>query len=197
MAGSREVVAQAAWRDGPHHPPLSRASWVDPRPGCLYEPEAEPDPAGGAPDAPAGGAACEPELELEPEPLPMFGHFWVEPLPELELELEPDVPELEPDELAPEFEPEPEPVLELVFELLDVDGVVVDALVLALEPVEPVLLVVAASATSAPPATRPVVSAPIAKTLRNRTFMVVALSFRVLRHTRSGRQSHAAPRICG
>ena len=61
---------------------------------------------------------------------------------------------------------------ELVLPELD-DGVVVDELVLALEPVEPVLdeLVVAALATSAPPVTRPVVSAPIANTFRKRIFI--------------------------
>jgi hypothetical protein len=79
----------------------------------------------------------------------------------VELELEPELPELEPDELDEPDDPE-----------LD-DGVVVDELVLALEPVEPVLdgLVVAALATSAPPVTRPVVSAPIANTFRKRIFI--------------------------
>lgn len=100
----------------------------------------------------------------------MFGQLWVEPEPD------PELLELEPDELE-----EPELVLpDPEFELLELDdGVVVEELVLALEPVVPVLdvLVVAASATSAPPATRPVVSAPIANTCRSRTFMVVALSF--------------------
>jgi hypothetical protein len=94
----------------------------------------------------------------------MFGQLWVEPLPELE--------------------PEPvlvEPVLlDPVLEVLELDdGLVVEELVLALEPVVPVLdvAVVAASATSAPPASSPVVSAPMANTLRSRSFMVVALSF--------------------
>jgi hypothetical protein len=117
---------------------------------------------------PAGGVPWAPE----PEPLPMFGQFLVEPLPELELEPEPE-PVLE--------EPEPEPVLlDPVFDVLELDdGVVVEELVLALEPVVPVLdvAVVAASATSAPPASSPVVSAPMANTLRSRSFMVVALSF--------------------
>jgi hypothetical protein len=90
----------------------------------------------------------------------MFGQFLVEPLPELELEPEP----LE--ELDPELD------------VLD-DGVVVEELVDVLEPVVPVLdvAVVAASAASAPPASSPVVSAPMANTLRSRSFMVVALSF--------------------
>jgi hypothetical protein len=100
----------------------------------------------------------------------MLGQLWVEPEPEPEL-LEP-----EPDELE-----DPEPVLSVpVLELLELDGgVVVDELVLALEPVVPVLdePVVAASATSAPPVTRPVVSAPIANTFRSRSFMDVVLSF--------------------
>lgn len=103
----------------------------------------------------------------------MLGQLWVVPEPEL-LEPEPDEPD------------EPELVLpDPVFELLELDdGVVVEELVPALEPVEPVfeVLVVAASATSAPPATRPVVSAPIANTCRSRIFMVVALSFRAMRH---------------
>jgi hypothetical protein len=92
----------------------------------------------------------EPELE-EPE--------LDEPEPEPELEL-PD-PELVP----PELEVPVLPVLEL---LLD-EGVVVE---LELEP-EPVLgvEVVAALATNAPPATRPVVSAPTASTLRKRSCM--------------------------
>jgi hypothetical protein len=96
----------------------------------------------------------------------MFGQFLVEPEPE------------ELDELDPElalFDP-----LDPVLEVPEVDdGVVVEELVVALEPepVVPVVDGVAASATSAPPATRPVVSAPMANTLRNRSFMVVALSF--------------------
>jgi hypothetical protein len=131
-----------------------------------YEPEGEPDPAGGAPELPDGGEPLPPEgvpLEPEPEPLPMFGQLWVEP--------EPDEVEPEPDELDEPEEPE-----------LD-DGVVVEefVLVLALEPVEPVLDVVAASATTAPPTTSPVVKAPNANALRRRIFMVVALSSRVVR----------------
>ncbi len=62
-----------------------------------------------------GGAPCVPEPEVEP--LPMFGQLSVEPLPELELELEPF--ELDPDELDPDE--------------LD-DGVVVEVLLLAPEP---------------------------------------------------------------
>jgi hypothetical protein len=73
--------------------------------------------------------------------------------------------ELEPDELDEPDDPE------LVLPELE-DGVVVDELVLALEPVEPVdEPVVAALATSAPPVTRPVVSAPIANTFRKRIFI--------------------------
>lgn len=87
----------------------------------------------------------------------MLGQFLVEP--ELELEL----PELE----EPELELPVFPVLEL-----DDDGAVVDAPVLELEPelvlgVE--LDVVAALATNAPPARRPVVNAPTASTFRKRS----------------------------
>lgn len=100
----------------------------------------------------------------------MFGQLCVE----LELELEeldePDDPEEpeEPDEPDELDDPEPE-----VLEPLEDGVVVVDELVPALEPVVPVLdvLVVAASATSAPPVTRPVVSAPIANTFRRRIFI--------------------------
>jgi hypothetical protein len=82
----------------------------------------------------------------------MLGQFLVEP--EFELEL----PELE----LPVF-----PVLEL-----DDDGVVVDEPVFEVEPelvlgVE--LDVVAALATNAPPARRPVVNAPTASTFRKRS----------------------------
>jgi hypothetical protein len=121
-----------------------------------YAPEVEPDPAAGAPE-PVDG------VEPDADPLPMFGQLGVEPEPELD---EPDEPELA--------------LLEPEFELLEPDGVVVEEFVLALEPVDPVFdeLVVAALATRAPPVTRPVVSAPMATTLRNRILMVVALSVR-------------------
>ncbi|MGA2474504.1 MAG: hypothetical protein ABSG39_13590, partial [Acidimicrobiales bacterium] len=95
-----------------------------------------------------------------PEPLPMSGQLCVEPEPDPVLELEPedvlDEPELVL--LDPEF-----PVLVLV------DGVVVDELDVELVPELPVVVeVVAALATSAPPVTSPVVSAPMASTLRRR-----------------------------
>jgi hypothetical protein len=104
----------------------------------------------------------------------MLGQLRVEPEPELELD--PLDPELE---LEPELE---EPLLVLpdpVFAVLDPDdGVVVEdpeleELVVELEPVPvlSVLEVVAALATSAPPATRPEVSAPAASTLRKRMCM--------------------------
>ena len=94
-------------------------------------------------------------------------------------------PELEPDPLDPELGLEPEldePVLVLpdpVFPVLEPEeGVVVeepevDEFEAELEPVPvlPALEVVAASATSAPPATRPVVSAPTASILRRRICM--------------------------
>jgi hypothetical protein len=105
----------------------------------------------------------------------MLGQLFVEP--ELEL-LEPEPDELDDPELV---------LLDPLFELDD--GVVVEELVLALEPVVPVLeeLVVAASATSAPPVTRPVVSAPIANTFRIRIFMVAVPSLDVMgRSVRSG-----------
>jgi hypothetical protein len=94
----------------------------------------------------------------------MSGQFLVEPDPELELD--PD-PELE-DELDPEDElEEPDPVLP-AFEF-DA-GVVVDELELL--PEFPVVVdVVAALATSAPPARSPEVSAPTARTLRKRICM--------------------------
>ena len=133
-----------------------------------YEPAGAPElePDGGVPE-PAGGVPV-----WVPEPLPMFGQFWVEP----ELELEPgdvlDEPELVP--LEPEFA-----LLELD------DGVVVEELEgdeLDVEPVPelPVVLdVVAALATSAPPARRPEVNAPMASTLRRRICMG-GLPFRVV-----------------
>ena len=93
--------------------------------------------------------------------MPMSGQFLVEPDPELELE--PD------DELD---EPDPEPPVPVLpeFELELEDGVVVDELELA--PEFPVVVdVVAALATSAPPARSPDVSAPTARTLRKRICM--------------------------
>jgi hypothetical protein len=92
------------------------------------------------------------------EPVPMLGQFFVEP--ELE-EPELDDPELDDPELDDPVLPE--------LELLD-EGVLVDEpepeLVLGVE-----LEVVAALATNAPPATRPVVKAPMASTLRKRMCM--------------------------
>jgi hypothetical protein len=89
----------------------------------------------------------------------MFGQFLVEPLSALELDPEPD--ELEEELLL--LDP-----LDPVLEVLELDdGVVVEELV-------------AAPATSAPPATSPVVRAPMANTLRSRSFMVVPF-VRVLR----------------
>ncbi len=98
-----------------------------------------------------------------PEPLPMLGQLCVEPEPDPVLELEPedvlDEPELVL--LDPEF-----PVLVLV------DGVVDCELGVELVPELPVVVeVVAALATSAPPVTSPVVSAPMASTLRKRICM--------------------------
>jgi hypothetical protein len=114
------------------------------------------EPDEGGPPEPDGG-----DPDPEPDPLPMSGQFLVEP----DQELDPE-PELEP-EPDPEDELEPEPVLP-VFELED--GVVVDELELV--PEFPVVVdVVAALATSAPPARSPEVSAPTARTLRKRICM--------------------------
>jgi len=99
----------------------------------------------------------------------MFGQFLVEPElePEPEFELEPDPEPV--DELEDPVPVVPEPVLP-VFELDD--GVVAEEL--ELEPELPVVVdVVAALATSAPPATRPDVNAPTARTLRSRICMAV------------------------
>jgi hypothetical protein len=101
----------------------------------------------------------------------MFGQSFVEPEPEFDVDPE-LVDELdEPDELDPVL---PEPVLP-VFEVDD--GVLEDEL--ELEPELPVVVdVVAALATSAPPARSPEVSAPTARTLRKRICMACrALSF--------------------
>ncbi|HEY3587799.1 MAG TPA: hypothetical protein VGK85_11630 [Myxococcaceae bacterium] len=129
------------------------------------DPLLEPD-VGGAPD-PDGGV---PDGAFEFEPLPMLGQFLVEPELEPELELEP--------EPVDEFE-EPEPVLPalelddgVVEEELDVEGF--DVELVPVFPELPVVVgVVAASATSAPPATRPDVNAPMASTLRKRICMGV------------------------
>lgn len=90
-----------------------------------------------------------------PEWLPMFGQFLVEPDPEPAFEPEPELPVLELDDGVVADEPEL-PVLELVPELPELP-VAVD--------------VVAALATSAPPARRPDVNAPTARTLRRRICM--------------------------
>jgi hypothetical protein len=135
----------------------------------------------------------------------MLGQFLVEPEPvpepALELALDPaPVDEFEePEPVPPVFEPddgavvgeeldveEPELVPELVPEVPELDVV----------PELPVVVdVVAALATSAPPATRPDVSAPMASTLRRRICMV-GISFRVSqsRRIRAG-ISERAPRI--
>jgi hypothetical protein len=111
---------------------------------------------------PAGGVPV-----WEPEPLPMFGQLWVDVEPEPELELEPEELLEDPELVLPE--PEfPEVVLD--------EGVVVEAFEVEVEP-EPelpvVVEVVAALATSAPPANRPEVNAPMASTLRRRICMGV------------------------
>ena len=122
----------------------------------------------------------------------MLGQFRVEPDPELE----------------PEFEDEPdEPLLVLLDpELLVLDdGVVVEELEveepeLEFEPVVPelpVFDVVAALAASAPPARRPDVSAPTAKTLRKRICMSgCPFVCCVVRSVRAG-TAHDVPATCG
>jgi hypothetical protein len=98
--------------------------------------------------------------ELEPDPDPMFGQFLVDEDEPLEL-------------LGAVVLVDPE---EFVEELLPVDELVPDPLA-AVELVELVLdVLVAALATTAPPATRPLVRAPIASALRSRSFMVVGPS---------------------
>jgi hypothetical protein len=114
-----------------------------------YAPEVDPEfgvePDDGAVPGPVGGAPV-----WVPEPLPMLGQFFEELEPALVL---------------------PDPVLPVP--VLD-DGEVVDELVEEPVPELPVVVdVVAALATSAPPATRPEVSAPVASTLRKRNDMGV------------------------
>jgi hypothetical protein len=143
---------------GPHRLFFGARSWDWDSAGDQV-PAADPllEPDGGDPPEPDGGVP-----DPEADPLPMSGQFLVEPDPELEFD--PD-PELEP-ELGDELE-EPDPVLP-VFELPA--GVVVDELELV--PEFPVVVdVVAALATSAPPARSPEVSAPTARTLRKRICM--------------------------
>jgi hypothetical protein len=120
--------------------------------GC-YEPEVDPElePDDGGVPEPAGGVPV-----WVPEPLPILGQLCVEPEPDPLLEPEDVLGELELVLLDPEF-----PVLVLVDEV-DVE----------LVPELPVVVeVVAALATSAPPVTSPVVSAPMASTLRRRICM--------------------------
>jgi len=121
--------------------------------GC-YEPEVDPElePDDGGVPEPVGGVPV-----WVPEPLPMSGQLCVEPEPDPVLELEPE------DVLG-----EPELVLLDPFPVL----VLVDGVVVELVPELPVVVeVVAALATSAPPVTSPVVSAPTASTLRRRICM--------------------------
>ncbi|HEX4434110.1 MAG TPA: hypothetical protein VH012_04730 [Acidimicrobiales bacterium] len=100
----------------------------------------------------------------ELDPLPMFGQSLVEPDPELDVDPDPDAE----DELEDPVPVLPEPVLP-EFELDD--GVVVDDELELVPELPDVVDVVAALATIAPPATRPEVSAPAARTLRRRICM--------------------------
>jgi hypothetical protein len=175
----RRAVGAARWRRGPGGRGAARTAYLGGGWGALYDPGVAGDPAGGVP------------WVFEPDP--MLGQFFVEPEPELELEL-PELPELE------ELEPEE---LELpvfpVLELLD-DGVVVDEPVPELEPelvlgVE--LDVVAALATSAPPARSPVVNAPTASTFRRRSCMEDMPFVSGAAPAHSGGTDQRAPRTCG
>ena len=150
------------------------------RKGRCHDPEVEPED-GGVP-VPAGGVPV-----WEPEPLPMLGQLCVELEPEPELELEPEEL-LEDPELVlpvPEFP-----------DLVPDAGVVVDAVPVELGPELPVVVeVVAALATSAPPARRPEVSAPIASTLRRRICMGECTFRLVKRQPIRAGTPHRAPRI--
>jgi len=109
----------------------------------------------------------------------MSGQLWVDP--ELEPEDVPDEPEL--------VLPDPE-----LPALVPCDGAVVDELELV--PELPVLVeVVAALAASAPPVTRPAVSAPTASMLRRRICMGGMPFHSWEAPARSGRYSHSASRI--
>jgi len=117
----------------------------------------------------------------------MLGQLWVELEPEPELELEPEELLEDPELVLPVPE-----VPELVLD----EGVDVAELEAELEPELPVEVeVVAALATSAPPARRPEVSAPMASTLRRRICMGgLHLSVLVkLQPIRAG-TPHGAPR---
>ena len=119
----------------------------------------------------------------EPEPLPMLGQLCGAPEPEAEL---PELPEL------------PEPVLEPPVPVLEV-GAVVEEPEVELAPGLPVVEeVVAALATSAPPArSHPELNAPTASTLRRRNCMG-GCPFVSVKHqpVRTG-TSHDAPRTWG
>jgi hypothetical protein len=148
-----------------------------------------PDPDGGPAD-PDGGL---PDPDPDPDPAPMFGQFFDEPdaVPEFELDPEP-VP-------VDEFE-DPDPVDPVLMDPVPVDPV--GPVPVDPDPVAPVLEledgvvvdVVAALATSAPPARSPDVNAPAARTLRRRICMWVCPFFWVQRRfVRSG-TTHGAPR---
>ncbi len=120
----------------------------------------------------------------------MFGQLLVEPEPD------PEVPELDEPELdEPELE---EPELE-DDDGVDVDELEVDELEVGLVPelpVDPVVEVVAALATSAPPTRRPELRAPTASTLRRRNGMSSIPFVLCDRPTQAG-TAERAPRICG
>jgi hypothetical protein len=129
----------------------------------------------------------------EPEPLPMFGQLWVELEPELEFEVElpePDPVLPDPEPVPLELEPEPD-----VVDVSDVADKLDGADVVELVPLLPVELdVVAASATSAPPARRPEVNAPTASAFRRRIFMGCAPFVSVMSRPSRAGTAETAPR---
>lgn len=159
-----------------------------------YEPDVNPllCPEGGGPPSaedPPGPAGGVPVPDFDP--LPMFGQSLVEPDPELEPEPELEV-ELGLDEPVPVL---PDPVLP-VLPVLELDDGAVEGVEPELLPELPVVVdVVAALATSAPPATRPEVNAPTASTLRRRICMWWCPFVRVERRPVRTGTAHGAPRI--
>jgi hypothetical protein len=127
---------------------------------------------------PVVGTAAGRSADPEPEPEPILGQFLFDVLEEEPVEL------LEGVVFVPvEFVDPPEPVAEV-----------------PLVPAEPVLVldvVVAASAISAPPVIRPLVSAPTATTLRSRRIFMVIAPFVALCSPHLEEHHHRALRICG
>jgi hypothetical protein len=123
---------------------------------------------------PEGGAS--PVDGRDPEFEPMFGQFLLEPEDEDPVELLDGV-ELDPVELVDPVEVDP-----VEAELLEFV----------------VAVLVAASAANAPPATSPLVNAPMASTLRTRSFMMMScFPCRVERSPVRGSTGHRAGSTCG